>query len=349
MSTVRDRIEAYDFRDIHPDVHFGTASDRYAGWIGQIYSDAWSDRISSRKRKLGGRTFDERQVPVESVGEYFDHFRVLELDFTFYRVLIEPDGKAGTNWFALQKYADHAPEIARFYLKAPQQVFARIVREGKGYRENPDYLNVDMFVQGFLLPARELLGNRLGGIICEQEYQRKADSPAASEHTEALARFFQDVGEAMGMDPGKDVGCHLEIRSPHLLEPVYFDWLESAGIGHVFSHWTWLPAIRDQWKMSGHRLTSARREVVSRLLTPLRVPYAKAYAAAYPFDRTLPEIEQSKGGQDMVLDTVALSLQALKHDSAPIVLLNNRAWGSAPDLARKVADRLIDELEKAPF
>jgi uncharacterized protein YecE (DUF72 family) len=344
--SLRDEIEAFDFRHIHPDVYFGTASDRYAGWIGQIYSPAWESQVTSRKRTLGGRRFDERQFPIESVGEYFEHFRVLELDFTFYRVLVEPDGNAGPNWFVLKQYADHAPDHARFYLKAPQQVFARILRDGKGYRDNPDYLNADMFMKGFLDPARAMLGDRLGGVICEQEYQRKAESPPVAEHVAALARFFDEVGSMSEEDPGKDLGCHLEIRSPHLLLPEYFDWLEATGIGHVFSHWTWLPALREQWEMSGHRLTSARQEVVARLLTPLRVPYAKAYATAYPFDRPVPEIATSKGGQDMVLDTVALGMQALKHDSAPIILLNNRAWGSAPDLARQVASRLADELDR---
>ncbi len=344
--SIREEIESFDFRHIHPDVYFGTASDRYAGWIGQIYSPAWESQITSRKRTLGGRRFEERQVPIESVGEYFEHFRALELDFTFYRVLVEPDGNAGPNWFVLKHYADHAPADARFYLKAPQQVFARILRDGKGYRDNPDYLNVAMFMKGFMEPARAMLGDRLGGVICEQEYQRKADSPPVAEHVAALSAFFNAVGSWSGDDPGKELGCHLEIRSPHLLQPDYFDWLAAAGIGHVFSHWTWLPPLRDQWEMAGHRLTSARKEVVARLLTPLRVPYAKAYAAAWPFDKPIPEIADSKGGQDMVMDAVALGIQALKHDSAPIILLNNRAWGSAPDLARKVAQRLVEELDK---
>lgn len=320
--TVQDDINAFDFRHIHPDVQFGTASDRYAGWIGQIYSESWRERVSSRKRKLGGRTFDERQVPVESAGEYFEHFNVLELDFTFYRVLREPDGQAGGNWFALQKYAEHAPTHARFWLKAPQQVFARILRDGKGFRDNPDYLNRDMFVKGFAEPAAELLGDRLTGFICE--------------HTAALAAFFSDVGV--------DTPCHLEIRSPHLLSPGYFDWLEQAGIGHVFSHWTWLPPIREQWKASGGRFTARDCHVVARLLTPVRVPYAKAYAASWPFDKAIPEIAESTGGQNMVLDTVALSLKALEHDSAPVILLNNRAWGNAPSLARTIAERLVKEL-----
>lgn len=333
--------DAYDFRDIHPDVYLGTASDRYAGWIGTIYGESWRESITTRTRKLAGRSFREMQVPIDSASEYFEHFRCLELDFTFYRPLIEPDGRPSNNFRVLAAYAEAAPPHARFYLKAPQRVFAPRLRAGQGaYRDNPDYLNANMFVKGFLEPAQQLLRDRLGGIVCEQGYQRKHDTPTTEVHTAALATFFRHIEDMTGQHAGRDLGCHLEIRSPHLLQKPYFDWLESAGLGHVFSHWTWLPPIREQWKRSGERLTSARKEVVARLLTPLRVPYADAYAAAWPFDRELPEIAQSAQGKAMVLDTVALSLQALKHDAAPIVLLNNRAWGSAPELARRIAERL---------
>ena len=42
-------IEKFKFRGLHPDVFIGTASDRYAGWIGQIYSaERYGDRITRR-------------------------------------------------------------------------------------------------------------------------------------------------------------------------------------------------------------------------------------------------------------------------------------------------------------
>jgi hypothetical protein len=31
-------IETFHFRNLHPKILLGTASDRYAGWIGQIYT-----------------------------------------------------------------------------------------------------------------------------------------------------------------------------------------------------------------------------------------------------------------------------------------------------------------------
>ena len=31
--------DQFQFRDLHPLVSLGAASDRYAGWLGQIYSE----------------------------------------------------------------------------------------------------------------------------------------------------------------------------------------------------------------------------------------------------------------------------------------------------------------------
>ena len=44
-----------DFRKVMPDVHIGTASDRYAGWIGTVYTAGrWEEKAKTRSRSLGG-------------------------------------------------------------------------------------------------------------------------------------------------------------------------------------------------------------------------------------------------------------------------------------------------------
>lgn len=62
--------EAYRFRGLHPRVFLGTASDRYAGWLGQIYSERFRQRIASRQKSVAGKSFREDILPVESVEEY---------------------------------------------------------------------------------------------------------------------------------------------------------------------------------------------------------------------------------------------------------------------------------------
>lgn len=335
LDSAAQRVERLDLRSVRPYVRFGTASDRYAGWIGQVYPEEFESRVKARTRTLAGRKYREETVPIESVEAYFEHFDVLELDFTFYRPLLESGGEKSSNWFVLERYAEHAPDSAQFLLKAPQAFFARILRAGRGYEPNPRYLDSDACRRRFLEPARSLLGDRLKGVLFEQEYQRKAETPDTGEYVAALVPFFDAVsGEAP---------AHVELRSPHLLEPPYFDWLEDRGIGHVFSHWTWLPTLSRQWSLSGGRFTSAAGDAVVRLLTPLRVRYADAYAMAHPFDRPVPELSETPQAREMVADAASLAMNASIRNATVVIIANNRAWGNAPTLAQEVARRVLEE------
>lgn len=344
--TIDDRRTAadeYDFRSIHPHVRFGTASDRYAGWTGQIYPKGqYANQISTRSRTLGGRSFKERTLPVASVRDYFRHFGTLELDFPFYRPLLDSTGEPTHTFFVLEQYADHAPDEASFFLKAPQMFFARTLRRSSGgdvrYEDNPDFLDATAYVEQFHEPVRSVLGDRLDGVIFQQEYQRVADAPTPAENVETLDTFFRALPN--------DVQPHLELRSDHFLTDVYFDWLDDRGLGFVFSHWTWLPAIRRQWALCGERFTAADDQVVARLLTPRDVKYADAYAAAHPFDAPNPKLAETQQARDMVLDATALAFQAEAQNAQLNLIANNRAWGNAPALAQTIAHRILDEEER---
>ena len=83
-------FEKFLFRDLHPNVCMGTASDRYEGWIGQIYTkEKFEGKISRRPKMIAGKALSEGVLPIESVVEYFEHFPVVELDFTFYALLLD--------------------------------------------------------------------------------------------------------------------------------------------------------------------------------------------------------------------------------------------------------------------
>jgi len=340
----RAAADTYHFRNLHPAVHFGTASDRYGGWIGQIYpEDTYADQLTTRSRKMRGRTFEERRVPIASVQDYFEHFGVLEIDFTFYRPLLDEEGEPTPSYFTLDTYAEHAPAGARFLLKAPQPYTARQVRrtvDGRAqFVDNPTYLQAEQYTRQFHEPARHILGDRLTGFIFQQEYQRVADSPSSEENVATLAAFVEAI-------PRDEVQLHLELRSEHLLTDDYFNFLAEAGLGHVFSHWTWLPMIREQWFRCGELFTADNREAVARLLTPRDMKYAEAYARAHPFDKPVPALSETPEAQAMVLDATALVYQAEAQDATLNHIANNRAWGNAPELTRTVAHRMLDEEEK---
>jgi len=47
-----------------------------------------------------------------------------------------------------------------------------------------------------------------------------------------------------------------------------------------------------------------------------------------------------------VLDATALAYRAEAQNARLNLIANNRAWGNAPDLARTIAQRILDEEEK---
>ena len=99
----KTNLKTFHFRNLHPQIFIGTASDRYAGWLGQIYSpDRYQGRITQRSKIIAGRTFVEKVLPVDSVEEYFEHFSVLEIDFSFYRQLLDQNGDPTQNYRVLK-------------------------------------------------------------------------------------------------------------------------------------------------------------------------------------------------------------------------------------------------------
>lgn len=323
-------LETFRFRGLHPRIFLGTASDRYAGWLGQIYDpERFAHRATRRTKTLGGRKFVEEVLPVECVGEYFEHFPVLELDYTFYGPLLDPAGKPTGTYRTLRAYREHLPEGARLLLKAPQAVTAHVLRRGGAFVPNPEYLNPELFAHRFLRPAAELLGPALAGVILEQEYRRKAEREAPERAAEEWGRFFAAV-PACGL-------YHLELRTEAYLAAPVFQVLEQYGVGQVLSHWTWLPPLLRQFELGEGRFCNGAGQAVVRLMTPRSVRYEDAYAAAHPFDRLVPGMLDP----GMVRDAAALMHEAAGRGQRLHVIVNNRAGGNAPLIARAVAREFL--------
>ena len=108
-------------RGLPQNILIGTASDRYAGWIGQIYSKGRYEKgITHRSHKVGDKTFNEETLPVESVVEHFEHFPLLEVDYTFSRLLLESNGNPTQNFHFLKSYRQYMKDGDLVLLKVPQ-------------------------------------------------------------------------------------------------------------------------------------------------------------------------------------------------------------------------------------
>jgi uncharacterized protein YecE (DUF72 family) len=325
-------ITKFMFREIHPGVSMGTASDRYAGWLGQIYSpERFGGKISKRSKTVGNRTVTEELLPVESVQEYFQHFSILELDFTFYSLLLDDHSNPTPTLRVLETYRKHLKDADRLVLKVPQTIFAQKLWKGGKFAENPGYLNAEVFTQKFYAPAMQLLGPTLQGIVFEQEYQAKKERPSVDRFVSALDRFFETIP--------KDDRYHVEVRTEALLTKAYFQVLEKHGIGQILSHWTWLPPLRKQFSKGSGRFFNAGKKAVIRLMTPIGMRYEEAYLKAFPFDKMVEGMMSPR----MPEETAEIMLAAVKEDVQANVIINNRAGGNAPLMVQKVAEKFIQD------
>lgn len=322
-------IERFNFRNLHPRVFLGTASDRYAGWIGQIYSERFAGQTARRPRKFRGKRLVEEVLPVESVEEYFQHFGILELDFTFYSLLLEENGEPTRTFQVLRSYRKHLRPGDRLLLKVPQVIFARKLRRGNRFVPNESYLNADLFTRLFYEPAVKELESALEGFVFEQEYQRRDDCPTPEREAAELEGFFDAVP--------KDARYHVEFRTERFLSPPLFHVLERRGIGQVLSHWTWLPSLRRQFALSGHRFFNSSKRCVVRLMTPRGMRYEDAYVRAHPFNALVKGMITP----GMVEDTARLMRRAATEGATLHVVVNNRAGGNAPMIAQLVAKAFL--------
>jgi len=321
------------FRGLHQNILIGTASDRYAGWIGQIYSEGRYEKgITRRSHKVGDKAFNEETLPVESVTEYFEHFPILEIDYTFYRPLLDSSGNPTQNFHVLKSYRQHMKKGDLVLLKAPQIVIARKLRRGPVFVENETYLNPEIFTKQFYQPAVEILGPCLNGIIFEQEYHIKNDRFPPAKVAQDLDEFFSKIP--------RDTRYHIELRTEAYLADPVFEVLKKHGVGLVFSHWTWLPPLRKQLAKEKMKFFNSGKQVVIRLITPLRMSYEESYAKAFPFDKMVSGMLD----REMIEDTVKIMNEPIKDKIQVNLIINNRAGGNAPLIAQKIADRL--RLEK---
>jgi hypothetical protein len=328
-------IERFLFRDLHPDLMLGTASDRYEGWMGQIYTkESYRGRITSRKKTVGGQHIDERTLPVDSVLEYFEHFSFLEVDFTFYRGLLDDNGTPTSNYHVLSTYGKYLKEGDLLILKVPQVICARGIWKGGEFQRNPSYLSPDIFVTQFYKPALQILGGHIEGFLFEQEYHGKKERISPEAHADELSGFFS------ALPP--DDRYHLEIRTPAYLSSPLYEILEKYGVGQVFSHWTWLPPLSEQLLKCGGRFFNAGGKCVIRLITPLKMKYEDSYLRAYPFNAMVPGMMS----HSMIEETINIIEKALSVSQRLRIAINNRAGGSAPLIARELSRAFLRSLER---
>ena len=98
-----------------------------------------------------------------------------------------------------------------------------------------------------------------------------------------------------------------------------------------------MPRLLKQFIRSGKRFFNSGRQCIIRLNTPIGVRYEDAYAGAHPFDKMVEEMFQP----EMVAETATLMRAGINQGVRMNILVNNRAGGNAPLIARQIARRFL--------
>ena len=297
---------------LHPLIMFGTSTWAYEGWQGTVYQKSYAKGRFKKDCLAEYATYRYHEEPL---------FRTVGLDATFYRPPTDEQ---------LRGYADQLPAGFEMCSKVWERItipqFPSLPEYGaKAGQVNPDFLNVDLFVNEVLPSYRRVFSGHTGPFIFEFQRTRIA-----------APEFIQRLDVFLGQLP-KDFRYAVEVRNPLMLSYDYRKVLQAHGVSHVYNHWTYMPKLAEQ-----HRRLEVFTApfVVFRLLTPLRVKYAQAVRMAEPYNRIVAELPE------MRKDTVALIKQAVVEQRRAYVLVNNRSEGSAPLTVQALVGQLRDQEEQ---
>ena len=286
-------------RRLPTQIRFGTSSWNYPGWKGLVYL-----RNYSSKKEFEAHCLEE-------YGE-FPWFRTIGIDSTFY---------APPQPSTLDRYARQLPGNFQWVSKVWEQItvprFARHRRYGElAGKDNPGFLDAQLFRQSFLAPYdRPGIRDKTGPFVFQFQKQGR------SQH--AVDQFLDKLDGFLAALP-TGFRYATEVRTRKLLCADYFAILNEHGATHCFNHWTDMPPLVEQMRAAADAGGLKAKFYVSRVLTPLGLPYADAVKRFSPYDR----LQQEQ--PEMRRDVVRLARRAIERDIEAFILVNNRIEGNSP-------------------
>jgi uncharacterized protein YecE (DUF72 family) len=294
-------------------LRLGTSSWAFAGWQGLVYDDP-------------GAPYAEGRLSREGLPAYASHplLGAVGIDRGFYAPI------------PADEYARHAAQVPpgfRFLVKAPGRVTDALRRDdaGRGREPNPGFLDVDAAIAGFVAPAVEGLGERLGTLLFQFSplpAPMLADVPAWV----ARLRAFLD---ALPRPLPAGAGYAVELRDPSLLTPRLVDALREAGVEYCVGLHDRMPPVERQLRALDRLHPAGDGPLVARWTLHAGLGYDAAKHRYAPFRELVDPDPATRG------PLAARAAAALLAGHAATVIANNKAEGSAPltlvELAREIA------------
>jgi uncharacterized protein YecE (DUF72 family) len=274
------------------NLHFGTSSWSFPGWVGIVYAQLYSASVLAR---YGLQAYARHPL-----------LNAVNLDSTFYKVQTTEH---------LASYAADVPEHFRFMVKAYAGLTAApdssvAVRR----RIEPVFLDARFATRRVVEPLRQALGKKLGALLFQF-------SPLGSRFTREPRVFVARLGEFLAALPAGPTYA-VELRDPELLGPDYESALRAAGAVHCSSVHSRMPPVDQQ--------VSALRKgpMFIRWMLHPGEDYESAGARYVPFDRLC---EPDKLNRDRIAGMVQAGLSSGRdvhviaannaEGSAPLTLL----------------------------
>jgi len=279
-----------------PGLRFGTSTWSFSGWQGLVY----------------GGDYDEAKLAREGLAAYAAHplLRAVGVDRSFYAPLDDR---------TLLRMAGAVPADFRFLLKAHAALMLPRTARRPEYLEGvPEvFLDAEYARRVVIEPALRHLGEKLGVILFQF-------SPLGDRVLRYRRELLQRLDDFLTVLP-REARYAIEWRDRAMLGEDYRDLLARHGIAHGFALHPRMPALEEQAAADCAAVAGASTVplIVRWLLAPGR-GYEEAKSAYAPFDRL---VDPDPATREAI---VALSARALAQGREVMVIVNNKAEGSAP-------------------
>jgi uncharacterized protein YecE (DUF72 family) len=292
-----------------PGLYLGTSSWTFPGWKGLVY-----DRETTPAR-----------LAREGLAAYAQHpvLRTVGVDRTFYAPI--PAG-------AFTAYAAQVPPGFRFLVKAHEACTLARWPVHQRYGDlrglpNDRFLDAAYARDFVVAPFVEGLGEKAGPLVFQLPPQDPRELGGVGPFVERLHAFLS----ALPRGPLYAV----EVRNEALLTDALAQALADVGACPVLAAWKDMPPVERQAVRT--RALHAPALVVRWMLPP-NLDYEEARKRYFPFDRLVDEDVRTR-------EAIArASVAALRANRPVFVTLNNKAEGSAPLSALRLAQSVISRM-----
>lgn len=286
-------------------VRLGTSSWAFPGWQGQVWD----------------RAYDERTLARHGLSAYAAHplLRTVSLDRGHYAPIPVDE---------LRAYAAAVPGSFRFVVKAHEAISLATYPTHARYGAqrglpSPHFLDAAYATDVVVGPTIEGLGEKLGVIVFQLAAQKLDALGGPLGFATRLHAFLR----ALPRGPVYAV----EVRNAPLQTPALLAALEDAGAVPCLAALDGMPSLPEQVAALGG---APRRALVVRWLLRRGLTYEAAYDRYAPFAR-LVDVD------DATRDDVADLIRSADEATPALVIVNNKAEGSAPATVARLARRLV--------